>query len=408
MKGKMDSGRGRLAAAAVFLVISTAVAAAAAAVPAKPDSAAQGGAAAEPDRREIADQSAVPPEVLEAAERFRADEFAYCQSTYFTREYAESRLKGIALVYICDEIEDEIFEVYEANYEYRAPQESEWEPSPGYPSVYLVFRPAADGTRRWVCFFRDASFSPDGGFMSALYESLMDADEALLRKLNAGTSLETALERTMLAKMRRALPGDGYSMAWEQLALRSGEDGGTAYGLLLYYSASGSPLIYSERTGRYESAIFSACWLPAAVSYQKSPAGRYTVTGDWTPSEERYEEDLRRVFPPDTAEDVLRNIHVYAAEILKPLAEDRDIRNLFSDGPVWPQYTFNEALDDGTLLGLVHYYGAYDIYTGPIRKELARRFSGDPDSIREVLLRTQDEELRNDILQVLGEMGFDS
>lgn len=406
MKGKIDFRCGQLTAAAVFLLLAAAITVAGAAVPARPGSAGRGSAAPEPGRSEAAGQRAVPPEVLETAERFRADEFAYIQNTYSTCEYAGSRLEEIALVYICDEIEGEIFEVYEANYRYRAPQRSEWEASPGYPSVYLVFRPTANGTRRWVCCFRDASFSPDGGFMSALYESLMDADEALLWKLNAGTPLDTALEQTMLAKMCRDLPGDGYSMTWKQLALRPGEDGGTAYGLLLYYSVSGSPLIYSERTERYESAIFSVCWLPAAISYQKSPAGLYTVTGVWTPSEEGYEEELRRVFPPDTAEDIFRNINTYAAGFLEPLTESGDIRSLFSHGPVWPEYTFNEALDDGTLLGLVQYYGAYDIYTAPIRKELARRFSGDPDSIRSILLQTQDAELQHDILQILAEMGF--
>ncbi len=412
MKGKIDFRCGQLTAAAVFLLLAAAITAAGAAVPARPDSAARGSAAPEPGRSEAADQRAVPPEVLETAERFRADEFAYNQNLYSTCKYAESRLEEIALVYICDEIEGEIFEVYEANYRYRALQGSEWEASPGYPSVYLVFRPAANGTRRWVCCFRDASFSfsPDGGinggFMGALYESLMDADEALLWKLNAGTPLDTALEQTMLAKMCRDLPGDGHSMTWKQLALRPGEDGGTAYGLLLYYSVSGSPLIYSEKTERYESAIFSACWLPVAISYQKSSAGLYTVTGVWTPSEARYEEELRRVFPPGTAEDIFRNIDTYAAGILEPLAESGDIRNLFSHGPVWPEYTFSEALDDGTLLGLVQYYGAYDIYTAPIRKELARRFSGDPDSIRSILLQTQDAELQRDVLQILAEMGF--
>lgn len=151
--------------------------------------------------------------------------------------------------------------------------------------------------------------------------------------------------------------------------------------------------------------LFSAyCWLPAAVSYQKSSAGVYTVTGLWTPSEEQYEEDLRRVFPRNTAEDILGNIGSYAAELLEPVTDDGDPRRLFFEGPVWPKYMFNEALDDGTLVGLVQYYGEYDIYTAPVREELARRFSRDPSSIRGVLLRIEHEDAQNSIFQILNEI----
>lgn len=60
---------------------------------------------------------------------------------------------------------------------------------------------------------------------------------------------------------------------------------------------------------------------------------------------------------------------------------------------------FNEALDDDTLVGLVQYYGEYDIYTAPVREELARRFSCDPDSIRDALLRIGDENVQKSILR---------
>ena len=163
-------------------------------------------------------------------------------------------------------------------------------------------------------------------------------------------------------------------------------------------------MIYSNKTERYEPAIFSVCWLPAAISYQRSPADIYTVTGLWTPSEEQYEEDTQRVFPQDTAEDVLRNIGSYAEELLEPVTDDDALRRRFSEGPIWPRYVFNEALDDGTLVGLVQYYGEYDIYTAPVREELARRFSRDPDSIRDVLLRVEDEDVQNSIFQILNEI----
>lgn len=59
---------------------------------------------------------------------------------------------------------------------------------------------------------------------------------------------------------------------------------------------------------------------------------------------------------------------------------------------------FNEALDDDTLVGLVQYW-EYDIYTAPVREELARRFSCDPDSIRDALLRIGDENVQKSILR---------
>jgi hypothetical protein len=270
-----------------------------------------------------------------------------------------------------------------------------------------VFQPDADGMRRWVCCFRDTSLSEGSYFEKTLHERLMDIAESYLYKLNAGTSLDTTLEQTMIAKMRRTLPGDGYFLSWKQLSLQSEEDAGTAYGLLLYYTSSGSPLISSKTDERYVSAIYSACWLPVAISYQKNHIVRYTVTGYWMPSKENYEEDIRTVFPPDIAEDILKNIDVYATEILKSLDEHDYAWHLFSDGPVWPGYYFNEYLDNYTLLGLVEYYGEEDIYTAPIRRELVRRFSDNPDSILSVLFETQDEELRNYIIQILNEMGAD-
>lgn len=343
----------------------------------------------------------------EAAERFRTEEFDYVQAVYDSSgeyAYTESRLENVELVYTCDVIEGEIFEVYEVDYLYYTPREFVWEPHPGYPSVYLVFSPDTNGTRRQVCYFRDASFSPEcnSSFIGVLYESLMDVDETLLWKLNAGTPLDTTLERTLFEKMRRVLPSDAYSLKWKQLALQSGETGGTAYGLLLFFGTSGSPLIYSNETERYEPAIFSVCCLPAAISYQRSPADIYTVTGLWTPSEEQYEEDTRRVFPQDAAEDILGNIGSYAEELLEPVTDDDALRRLFSEGPIWPGYVFNEALDDGTLVGLVQYYGEYDIYTAAVREELARRFSRDPDSIRDILLRVEDENFQKSIFQMLN------
>lgn len=409
MKKKIDFEFNHLTVAAMFLLISTAILIAIAIILPKSKHIAQNSTTEESIRSEPAEEAAVPLDVVKAAEQFRAEEFAYVQRIYCTGgayEYTESRLENVELVYTCDVIEGEIFEVYEVDYLYYTPRDSAWEPHPGYPSVYLVFSPDTNNTRRQVCYFRDVSFSPESNssFIGVLYESLMDVDETLLWKLNAGTPLDTMLERTLFEKMLRVLPSDEYFLKWKQLELQCEEDGGTAYGLLLFCGTSGSPMIYSNKTERYEPAIFSVCWLPAAISYQRSPADIYTVTGLWTPSEEQYEEDTQRVFPQDTAEDVLRNIGSYAEELLEPVTDDDALRRRFSEGPIWPRYVFNEALDDGTLVGLVQYYGEYDIYTAPVREELARRFSRDPDSIWDVLLRVEDEDVQNSIFQILNEI----
>lgn len=84
------------------------------------------------------------------------------------------------------------------------------------------------------------------------------------------------------------------------------------------------------------------------------------------------------------------------------MTDDDVLRRRFSERPIWPGYVFNKALDDGTLVGLVQYYGEYDIYTAPVRDELARRFSRDPDSIRDVLLRIEDEDFQKSVFQMLN------
>ena len=55
--------------------------------------------------------------------------------------------------------------------------------------------------------------------------------------------------------------------------------------------------------------------------------------------------------------------------------------NFFPGGPIWPYYSFDEALDNAQLCSLMDYYPEGDIYYTPIRDELIRRICNDPVSL---------------------------
>ena len=211
----------------------------------------------------------------------------------------------------------------------------------------------------------------------------LDISEEVLRE----TSLETVLEQTLTERMIRIVPGDYYTFEWKLLDTAASDSFGTAYGLLLFYSHSGSPLIYSEKAGHYTAAIYSSYLLPVAVSYQQDQSGRYAVTDVWEPSQTNYEEDVQACFPKEAAEDILQNLNTYAVASLEAdgYAPDAAEIEVFSEGPIWPTYYFHEELDDGVLCGLVDYYGGSDIYTEPVRGELYSRFFQNPQRMLNAL-----------------------
>ncbi len=211
----------------------------------------------------------------------------------------------------------------------------------------------------------------------------LDIPEEVLREI----SLETALEQTLNERMMRIVPGDYYTFEWKLLDTAASDSFGTAYGLLLFYSHSGSPLIYSEKAGQYTAAIYSSYLLPVAVSYQQDQSGRYAVTDVWEPSQTNYEEDVRACFPKEAAEDILQNLNTYAVASLEAdgYAPDAAEIEVFSEGPIWPTYYFHEELDDGVLCGLADYYGGSDIYTEPVRGELYSRFFQNPQRMLNAL-----------------------
>lgn len=193
------------------------------------------------------------------------------------------------------------------------------------------------------------------------------------------TAKKATLEQALQEYAMQIVPGDGFHFGWKQLAEEESGEKGTAYGVILFHSSSGSPLIFSEKTGYYCSAIYSTYLLPISVSYEKDAKGRYAITDCWMPSKESYEQDLLAHFPPETADLVFENLDQYTTEILEEIAEHdaERVQVFFPGGPVWPAYSFNEELDNPELCGLAGYYPVGDIYYEPVWNEVLRRFQND-------------------------------
>lgn len=352
------------------------------------------------------ERNTIPSEVWEEAELYRREKLTYLQDkTPYTADdsgvYLDSRLENIQLVHICDDIDGEVFEVYEPTYQYRMSKVTGWIADQHDLPDYLVFRLMADGTRQWICHVTGPSLAEESRFVDEVHKRLMDVDDTVLYKLCANLSLEKTLEQTICEKVQRILPGDGYYANWKLLDEQWDGATGTVYVLLLYYTSSGSPLIETREPGRYDTAIFGTFCLPVSISCQRDDRGVYMVTGYWAPSQENYEADLRSAFPADTAEDVLMNMDAYMSELLT-LAEYTDEQQLFSNGPVWPRYTFHEDLDDIQLMEIVYYYGIQNTYTKPAREELLRRFADSPERIRQALVELPGPERQEYISRILS------
>ena len=89
---------------------------------------------------------------------------------------------------------------------------------------------------------------------------------------------------------------------------------------------------------------------------------------------------IRETFPPETVDLILGEIDQYAIDLLEDLGvvEGDHVLEFFPGGPVWPTFTFDDALDNTQLLGLADYYREGDIYFKPIHEEIIRRFRIDP------------------------------
>ena len=373
MKRKTLRDGGQLPAAGAFLLLSLALMwGAVSAAPSAAD------AVILPD---LTEELPVPdaPEPLAGAlaegERLAGEELRYVQRDLPELGCTEVRLREVRKVCACDHVKGEYFEIYKADFLYDGP--SGWEELDRGPGRYLIFR-EADGGLEWLGDFAEYSDPEMNGFEDRLHEHLMDLSETYLFRLQAAPTAETAVEQTLAARMERTIPGDYAVIRWKPLAAEETADGGTAYGLMLYYTFSGSPMIYSEETGRYTAGIYSAYLLPTAVDYCRD-GGAYLVTGVWETSQERYADEVRARFPAEAAEDVLQNMDAHAVSMAGD--ENTPKMEFYPRGPTWPSYFFDAGVSDGDLCAMADYYRDTDIYAPPVRDELCRRFSEAPGAL---------------------------
>lgn len=330
--------------------------------------------------RSQTDSENIPVEVIREADSRASREWEYVRRAFSERSYCAYKLDAVHHVLTCHHVADETFEVYGITCSYRRDDHKEWELAENAANSFLVFRVGNGGSMERVGNIRTYSEPGTEEFETDVHAVLMRADEQYLFKLLADDSQEEMLERTLFQYLRNLIPGDYYYYGWKPLAQETDGDNGQVYGVLLYHSSSGSPLIYSEITEQYVPAIHSACLLPIRAAYQKDGAGRYAVTDLWEPAEDRYASDIRETFPAETADLVLENLDQYAADLLleSGAAEGDGVFAFFSHGPVWPAYSFDEALDVATLCSLADYYRDGDIYCQPVREEVIRLFRADP------------------------------
>ena len=102
-------------------------------------------------------------------------------------------------------------------------------------------------------------------------------------------------------------------------------------------------------------------------------------------------------------EKILENLDQYAIDLLieHGAYEGEKVFDFFPGGPIWPECSFDEALDDLQLCALVDYYPEGDIYYTPIRDELIRRICNDPVSLLNELGLCH-EEIQNAVWQVVA------
>lgn len=330
--------------------------------------------------RSQTDSENIPVEVIREADSRASREWEYVRRAFSERSYCAYKLDAVHHVLTCHHVADETFEVYGITCSYRRDDHKEWELAENAANSFLVFRVGNGGSMERVGNIRTYSEPGTEEFETDVHAVLMRADEQYLFKLLADDSQEEMLERTLFQYLRNLIPGDYYYYGWKPLAQETDGDNGQVYGVLLYHSSSGSPLIYSEITEQYVPAIHSACLLPIRAAYQKDGAGRYAVTDLWEPAEDRYASDIRETFPAETADLVLENLDQYAADLLleSGAAEGDGVFAFFSHGPVWPAYSFDEALDVATLCSLADYYRDGDIYCEPVLEEVIRLFRAAP------------------------------
>lgn len=206
-----------------------------------------------------------------------------------------------------------------------------------------------------------------------------EVSDAVIEKAPPVELPKLTLEQALQEHAKQIAPGDIIYFGWKQLTQQETAESGTAYGILLFHSESGSPLIYSEKLERYCSAIYSTYLLPISVSYENDTNGSCVIIDCWMPSEENYEQEILDRFPPEAAGLVLEKLDQYTAEIIEEIAKHdaERVKGFFPGGPIWPAYSFDEALDNSSLCGLAAYYPIDDFYYEPVWNEVLCRFQND-------------------------------
>ncbi len=359
------------------------------------------------------DHDDIPAEVIKEADDCAYKEWKYVSSTFPERNYCEYKLESVSHVLTCQHVDDETFEVYGITCSYRSENYEKWETAENAANTFMVFRTATNNSMEWIGDFSSYYEPETKDFENDVHEVLMEADEQYIFKLLANDSLDQALEGTLNEYLLHLIPGDYIYFDWKQITQETAADHGQFYGILLFHTSSGSPLVYSEKNEQYVPAIYSTYLLPICVTYQKDKMNRYVVTALWEPSEENYELDVRENFPEETADLILEQLDQCAIDMLQEsgVTEGDSVLEFFPGGPIWPTYTFNDALDNASLCSLADYYQEGDIYCVPVRKELMRRFWDDPVGMLNGL-GTCNEDTQNSVCKLLVEseiyVGWDS
>lgn len=146
----------------------------------------------------------------------------------------------------CPHAEGEIIEVYGITCSYRRGNSREWENAVNAPHSFLVFRAKTGNPLECIGDIRTYYEPGTSEFENDVHNVLMNINEQYIFKLLADDSLEQTLEGTLYQYLRHLIPGDYIYFGWKQIAQETAGDCGHAYGILLFHSSSGSPLIYSE------------------------------------------------------------------------------------------------------------------------------------------------------------------
>ena len=200
------------------------------------------------------------------------------------------------------------------------------------------------------------------------------------------------VEKSVKHHLNELLAADYYTIAPLVLDSLETQKFTTVYLLTAFCGFSGSPAISDDGKPLIQCAEF----LSASIKFEMTNDGGYQVRSYWEPSKETYESDITTQFTKEIAQQLLTD---WAAVYQQFLESNNDWpEDIGGDGPIWPVYPF--SMGEAVLCNLAEYNGEGDIYTTPIRYELAKRFCQDSVSLLNTLgtLDYSTQEAVSDIL----------